>query len=114
MNTRSTSSTRQRDGAPLNDKLLSALAAHLNDDHRDDLLACAKALKGCHWADCAEIKRLEATGVDLEVSNESRVEFIRLDFPETAQGVLALKSILGGLIRDSRAQLGWSPASEQD
>lgn len=107
-------SNRQRDGAPLNEKLLASLAIHLNDDHRNDLLACAKASTDCHWANNAEIKHLDATGVDLEVSNESRVESVRVNFPETAGGVLAFKSILGGLIRDSRAQLGWEPAIEED
>ena len=87
---------------------------HLNDDHRNGLVVCAKALNDCHWANYAKIKRLDATGVDLEVSNESRVEAVRVNFPETACGVLAFKSILGGLIRDSRAQIGWETAIEQD
>jgi hypothetical protein len=107
-------STRKRDGAPLTDKLLSAVARHLNDDHLEDLLACAKASGGCDWAEQAKVLNLEATGIELEVARDRRVEAIRLDFPETARGVLSLRDTLATLIGDSRRQLGWAEAVDED
>jgi len=101
-----------RNGAPLTDKLLDAIATHLNQDHREDMLACAQAA-GLHWADQARVIRLDAAGITLEVCNGDRVESLRLDFPAPAQGVLAFKRTLGALIIESRAKLGW-PAVVDD
>lgn len=103
-------STRQRDGAPLTDKLLTAVVRHLNQDHLEDILACAKAAVPMDWAEQASITQLEATGMELEVTSSSQVQSLRIDFPEPAKGVLSLRRLLGEMITQSRTQLGWSAA----
>lgn len=99
------------DGAPLTDKLLVAIATHLNQDHREDLLACAKATH-LDWAAQAKVLRLDAAGIQLEVSGDGRTQPLRIDFSEPANGVLAFKRILGEVIATSRAQLGWATVEE--
>ena len=37
----SSESAQPRHGAPLTDKLLAGVTQHLNQDHHEDLLACA-------------------------------------------------------------------------
>jgi len=101
---------RKRDGAPLTDKLASSIARHLNQDHVEDLLACAKATASLDWADRARITKLDAAGITLEVSNSSNAQSLRLDFPTTARGVLSFKRLLGETIASSRAKLGWAAA----
>ncbi len=103
MNSKNTS---ERDGAPLTDKLLASIARHLNQDHLEDLLACAKAT--ADWAEQARITNLDAAGITLEVSNSSNAQCLRLNFPTTAKGVLSFKRLLGAMIASSRAQLGWA------
>ena len=100
----------ERDGAPLTDKLASSIARHLNQDHVEDLLACAKATASLDWAEQARITNLDGAGITLEVSNSSNAQCLRLDFPTTAKGVLSFKRLLGATIAESRAKLGWSAA----
>ena len=107
-------SDRQRDGAPLTDKLLLAITRHLNQDHLEDILACAKTVpptdRAMDWAEQASITQLDATGMTLEVTGHDQTQSLRIDFLEPARGVLSLRRLLAELITESRAQLGWSAA----
>lgn len=100
-----------KNGAPLTDKLLAAIANHLNQEHREDLLACARAAN-LDWAEQARVLSLDAAGVNLEVVGKEELQPLRIDFPETANGVLALKRTLGALITESYIQLGWKMPAE--
>lgn len=102
----------KRDGAPLTDKLRVAIAQHLNQDHREDLLACVKANTDLDWAAQVRVINIDTTGIVLEVSGSGNVEIRRFDFPVPAAGVLALRRMLGAMIAESRAQLGWPVASD--
>jgi hypothetical protein len=104
----------ESDGAPLTEKLFSAITNHLNQDHQEDLLACAQAGAAIEWAEHARAIGLDATGIDLEVSNNQQVQPLRLDFPAPAKGVLSLRRTLGTMIRESRAKLGWAEAVDDD
>lgn len=99
----STQHSNQSDGAPLTDKLLSAIARHLNQDHQEDLLACARAAN-LDWAEQAKIVALDDKGINLEASGNGNLQPLRLDFPVPAKGVLAFKRALGALIAESRSQ----------
>lgn len=99
--------SNQGDGAPLTDKLLAAIANHLNQDHREDLLACAWAAN-LDWAEQARVLSLDGAGITLEVSGEGNMQPLRLDFPAPAYGVLAFKRTLGALIAENRDRLGWA------
>ena len=102
----------ERDGAPLTDKLLAAVTRHLNHDHFEDLLACAKATASWDWAEQARVVGLDAAGMDLEVRNSNHVQCLRLDFPKPAKGVLSLRRALGIIMTESRAKLGWAAATD--
>ncbi|UJB72234.1 DUF2470 domain-containing protein (plasmid) [Acaryochloris sp. 'Moss Beach'] len=108
----STKHSSKGDGAPLTDKLLAAIANHLNQDHCEDLLACAKAQ--VDWAEQARVLSLDAAGIQLEVSGNGQTQPLRIDFPETANGVLTFKKILGTVIVKSRSQLRFTPVEESD
>lgn len=103
----------ERDGAPLTDKLLANIAKHLNQDHLDDLLACAQAAD-LNWVEQARVVKLDAAGIDLEISGGGKAQPLRLDFPMPAKGVLSLRRSLGAMITESRVQLGWAAAVEND
>ena len=107
-------SARKRNGAPLTDKLLLAITRHLNQDHLEDILACAKVApskdRGIEWAEQASIAQLDATGMTLEVTGLGQRQSLRIDFSEPAQGVLSLRRLLAKMITESRAQLGWRAA----
>lgn len=99
-----TQHSNRGDGAPLTDKLLGAIANHLNHDHCDDLLACARAAH-LDWAEQARVTHLDAAGITLEVSGNGNTQSLRLDFSTPANGVLAFKRSLGALIAQNGAQL---------
>lgn len=105
----STERSSQSDGALLTDRLLDAIARHLNNDHHEDLLACAIAAN-LDWAEQVRIVSLDAAGINLEVNGSGNMQTLRLDFPTPAKGVLAFKRTLGAMIAKNRAQLGWAPA----
>ncbi|MEM6427458.1 MAG: DUF2470 domain-containing protein [Cyanobacteria bacterium J06635_15] len=100
------------DGAPLTDKLLTAIAQHLNRDHLDDMLACAKGAADLDWAEQVKVISLDAAGINLEVSGGGQVKTVRIEFPVPAKGVLGFQRIVGVMIAESRAKLGWAAADE--
>ena len=102
------------DGALLNDKLLASIIQHLNQDHFEDLLACAKASEPLEWAEQAKVTHLDTSGITIEVSNNLNAQSVRLEFPTTARGVLSLRRLLGAMIAESRAKLGWPVAIDSD
>ncbi len=101
--------TRQRDGAPLSDKLLIAITRHLNQEHLEDILACARATAAIDWAMQASLTHLDAAGMNIEVSGCDQAQSLRIDFPEPAKGVLSLRRLLSNIITESRAQLDCPP-----
>jgi putative heme iron utilization protein len=103
-----------KEGAPLNDKLLAKIAAHLNEDHLDDMLACAKAMGNLDWAEQATVVGLDGAGINLEVSSSDKKQSLRLEFSTHARGVLTLSQRLKEMIAESRAQLGWDAKKESD
>ncbi|MEM9818986.1 MAG: hypothetical protein AAF827_21665, partial [Cyanobacteria bacterium P01_D01_bin.6] len=56
---------------------------------------------------------LDPAGITLEVEGNDQVQTLRIDFPEPAKGILAFKRILGAIITESRAQLGWPTADDK-
>lgn len=113
MTSETTETTAQRDGAPLSDKLLAAIARHLNQDHQEDLLACARASAPVDWAMQARLIHLDAAGMTIEISDCNNSQSLKINFPERAKGVLSLRRLLGAMIAESRSQLGW-PAARED
>ena len=101
------------DGAPLNDKLLLSITNHLNKDHLEDMLACAKGVGGLDWVEQAKVTSLDAAGINLEVSGANKIQPLRLDFPQPAGGVLASKRMLGAMIAQGRSKLGWEKAVDE-
>jgi hypothetical protein len=89
-------------GAPLREKLLANIAAHLNDDHRDDLLACAKVKGKLDWAEEVTVTSLDGTGIHLDVRGGGKRQSLRLEFPSEVHGVLGLRSALETMINESR------------
>ena len=101
------------EGAPLTDKLLTAITQHLNQDHLEDMLACAQAAAGLDWAEQAKVMSLDAAGINLSVRGECKEQSIRIEFPVAAKGVLGVRRILGSMIAESRTKLDWPVADEQ-
>lgn len=112
MTSKSTSKS-MRDGALLSDKLLVSVSRHITQEHSEDILACAKANSTTAWAEQANITDLSATGMTIEASDRSRVESFRVDFPELAKGLFALRRMYIDIVNESRVQLGW-PVIEDD
>ncbi|NEQ98511.1 MAG: DUF2470 domain-containing protein [Cyanothece sp. SIO2G6] len=105
--------TGDRDGAPLKEKLLASITRHLNQDHMEDLLACAQANASVDWAEQAKVIHLDAAGITIEVSNHQNIQSVHLEFPAPAKGVLSLKRLTTTMVTESRAKLGWPKAANE-
>ncbi|MEM9539004.1 MAG: DUF2470 domain-containing protein [Cyanobacteria bacterium P01_E01_bin.42] len=97
--------SEERDGAPLTARLQGAIAKHLNDDHLEEMLICAKANADVDWAEEVKVLGVDALGVDLEVKGGDRLQSLRLTFPESAKGVLGLRRTLEKTIAESRDKI---------
>lgn len=64
---------------------------HMNEDHAATLLAYARVLAGCSWAESAEMTAIDAHGCELLVRAHGREETHRIPFPEPATDAAALR-----------------------
>ncbi|NEO25691.1 MAG: DUF2470 domain-containing protein [Kamptonema sp. SIO4C4] len=101
------------EGAPLNEKLLAKIVAHLNQDHREDMLACARVMGNLDWAERVTVMSLDASGIHLDVSGYGKQQSLPLAFPSPVGGVLSLRRTLERMITESRTQLGWGVGNDE-
>ena len=60
--------------------IAAAAIEHMNSDHADAVLAYARGLAGIAWAKQALITRLEAGGIEIQVSGDERTTSVLIPF----------------------------------
>ncbi|MEM7118824.1 MAG: DUF2218 domain-containing protein [Chloroflexota bacterium] len=78
-------------------QIIDGALAHMNDDHRDNILNYAKVLAGCDWATAAEMTTLDANGFNMLVHGDGREETHRIDFDKPVTDGKELRGALVGL-----------------
>jgi len=66
----------------LTPEIINQAITHMNTDHKDALLNYAHHLVDCPWAKTATLISLNRTGLELLVSDNSKEETHRIEFPE--------------------------------
>lgn len=85
----------------------SSAIAHLNADHRADLLALARH-QGYRWASEAEAVALDDRGITLKLSGDGRGETVHIAFPQPVSDRASLREALVGLVAQASAPLAAS------
>lgn len=93
------------DTAALDDAFVSAAVSHMNQDHRDAVLAYARAFGGAAWATDARLLRLDSTGMDIVATDGQQEHACRIPFPSAPIGASELRRVLVELARDARSRL---------
>jgi heme iron utilization protein len=92
--------------ADLPTELVASAIEHMNTDHGDAVLACARGLAGLDWATAAELVAIDGAGIDLAATDGQRRAAARVDFPAPLEAPGELHLALVALVRAARAAGG--------
>jgi putative heme iron utilization protein len=88
----------------------SAIIAHMNEDHEQHLVQCARAFANISWATHATMLTVDRYGFDVEVrggaDEEERVRTIRLNFEKPVCDPREVREAMVQLVNAARAALG--------
>jgi caffeoyl-CoA O-methyltransferase len=87
------------------EKFVAGIVAHLNEEHRRELLALAHGLAGQIWATAAEALTLEPTGLGLLLRNAERAEELSIPFEPPLERPNQVRPALIALIGRARQEL---------
>jgi heme iron utilization protein len=85
-------------------KFLAGVVAHVNEDHRDEMLAIAHALAGQTWAVDATLHHADKLGLDLLLKAGERTEQIRVLFDAPLKKSAEFRDATIVLIERAQAQ----------
>ena len=84
---------------------------HMNDDHREQMIAMARVLAGLPWVTDVELVGtdvelvgIDARGIDLRATGDGRDETARLDFAAPLAGPGELRGAIVALARRAEAE----------
>lgn len=78
-------------------EIVNGLMQYINNEQKQSVLNFAHVLADCEWATDATVTSLDTSGVDVEATDGTRTETVRIDFPKTAEGPNGLRMALMGL-----------------
>jgi nitroreductase len=87
--------------------------AHINEDHNPELLAAARA-NDAAWATTAELCRLDARGLTVQVSSQTHSEELNLHFAQPAKDAAELRNAILALMQQGEALLEPEPLPVYD
>jgi caffeoyl-CoA O-methyltransferase len=99
---------------PFTETFVAGIVAHLNEEHRRELLDLAHGLAGQLWATEAEALTLAPTGLGLLLWNAERAEELPIPFEPPLERPNQVRPALIALIGRARAQLGRSEQDDHD
>jgi putative heme iron utilization protein len=86
-------------------KFVAGIVAHINDDHRAEMLAIAHALAGQTWATEATLQHANKRGLDLVLKAGERVELVRVAFDAPLKKTTDFRSATVKLVERAQAKL---------
>lgn len=84
---------------------VAGVVAHINEDHRDEMLALAHGLAGQHWAEQAVLLHADPRGIDLLLRAAGREERLRVAFEVPLERPNEFRPALIALIGRARQQV---------
>lgn len=87
------------------EKFVAGIVAHINEDHRREMLDLARGLAGQTWALDAELLHADPLGIDLLLRAGDRAERLRVPFDAPLERPNQFRPTLIELIGRARAKL---------
>jgi putative heme iron utilization protein len=84
---------------------VAGIVAHINQDHRDEMLTLAHGLAGQDWARETQLLHVDKHGLDLALSAEGRTETLRLSFEPPLEKTTQFRPTIIALIGRAQQQL---------
>lgn len=89
-----------------NTKFMDYAIGHMNDDHREDMVAMAKVYLKLGWAQDAEMLSYDAHGLRLKISDsQNRSEKHELNFPQALEREQDIRAVLVQMVKAAKAKL---------
>ncbi len=95
----------------LTPQYFAGVLAHVNEDHSAELLAACQA-SGATWASNAELCRLDAAGLSVQLAHQSRSEELNFTFPKPATDALEIRQNFIAFMRQGEALVVNSPLAQ--
>ena len=80
----------------------AGIITHMNDDHADNLIDYCRVLGGVLDVESARMTAVDRYGFEMMVARAGGESVIRLEFPDAADDVAAVRRALEGMARRSR------------
>lgn len=93
---------------------VAGVVAHINTEHRAEMLDLARGLAGCMWAEEATLLHADPHGIDLLLGGAGREERLRLAFDLPLEKPNQFRPALIGLISRARANLGLPQVADDE
>ncbi|GAB4108663.1 MAG: hypothetical protein OHK0022_60440 [Roseiflexaceae bacterium] len=94
-------------------KFVAGIVAHINDDHRREMLDLAHGLAGQGWASDATLLHADRLGLDLLLHAEGREERLRVAFDTPLEQPNQFRPTLIALIQRARQALPEHPGQQE-
>jgi hypothetical protein len=93
------------DGLEFPAKFVEGIVAHINEDHRDDLLDIARGIGRQDWPSDAWLLHADMRGLDMMLSAEGREEKLSVAFDAPLSMTTQFRPAMIALIRLARTNL---------
>jgi putative heme iron utilization protein len=80
------------------------ICKHMNDDHAEAVLLYAKAFGGVTEAIAAQMLKIDADGMDLQIQQEAATAPVRITFDHTLQDSEDAHQTLIAMVKQARAK----------
>jgi putative heme iron utilization protein len=97
-------------------KFVAGIVAHINEEHRRELVDLAHGLAGQTWVIEAALSHIDKAGLDLQLLARGREETLRISFDAPLDKTTEFRPAVAALIQRARARLsagGQEPAPAQ-
>lgn len=88
---------------PLSPQISDRICKHMNDDHADAVVLYAKAFGGVPEATAAQMRQIDAMGMDLDVDVAGTQRSLRIPFDHELQDSEDAHQTLIAMVRQARS-----------
>ena len=88
---------------PLSPQISDRICKHMNEDHADAVVLYAQAYGGLTGATTAQMRQIDATGMDLDVDVAGSYQSLRIPFDHELQDSEDAHQTLIAMVRQARS-----------
>ena len=89
---------------PLTPAISDRICKHMNEDHAEAIVLYAKCFGNINSATAAQLKRIDAEGMDLQVEEGDQSQVVRIQFDHALTDSEDAHQTLIGMVKQARSQ----------